>query len=122
MTLRDIRQIINPFPQHYYNEFNENIDNILENLIVHNNVIMNSYILNDIIYNNRNGFNKDKFISSVGLFSDDDFVLNGAVILAENINHMIFSVCGNNFLPSNDPILIIEYRLQSSILFFWRSL
>ena len=58
-TLRDIRHIIQPVPARYGVEFITNMDNIFENLIVHNNIIYNSFIINDIIYNNNsNGFNK----------------------------------------------------------------
>ena len=49
MVLLDIHNIINPLPNKY-NDILHNIDNILENFIIHNNLIHNSFIFNHILY------------------------------------------------------------------------
>lgn len=50
----DIRSIINPLPQKYYNDIFNNIDSILENIIINNgynnSVYYNSFIFNHILY------------------------------------------------------------------------
>ncbi len=50
--LNDIRHIIKPLP--ISNDILLELDNILENLIIHNNVIYNTYVFNHIIYYNNN--------------------------------------------------------------------
>ncbi len=52
--LNDIKRIIKPINLICYDNFSKNMDNILENLIVHNNVSYNSFIFNHIIYNYSN--------------------------------------------------------------------
>jgi hypothetical protein len=50
----DIRSIINPLPNKYYNDIFNNIDSILENIIINigcnNSVYYNSFIFNHILY------------------------------------------------------------------------
>ena len=60
--LNDVRNIIKPITTIDYTTFNQNLDNILENLIIHNNTIYNSYMFNHIIYNTNNEL-KDIFIT-----------------------------------------------------------
>ncbi len=52
--LNDIRCIIKPINVICNDKFNNEIDNILENIIIHNNIIFNSYVFNHIIYNYSN--------------------------------------------------------------------
>jgi hypothetical protein len=52
--LNDIRCIIKPINVIYYDKFNKDIDNILENMIIHNNITFNSFVFNHIIYNYSN--------------------------------------------------------------------
>lgn len=60
--INDIRGIIKPI-----NNINDNLnmDNILENLIVHNNTCYNSFIFNHIIYSNKNDIMKDNITSII---------------------------------------------------------
>ncbi len=52
--LNDINSIIKPINVICYDNFNKQIDNILENIIIHNNSSFNSLIFNHIIYNYSN--------------------------------------------------------------------
>ncbi len=65
--LNDIKRIIKPVNLICFDAFNKSIDNILENLIVHDNISYNSFIFNHIIYNNSNGELKDNIIDSIKL-------------------------------------------------------
>ena len=49
--LNDIKGLIKPINIISYDNFYKSIDNILENLIVHNNTSYNSFVFNHIIYN-----------------------------------------------------------------------
>ncbi len=65
----DIRNIINPLPNKYYNDMLMNIDNILENIIMTpgSNSIYNSFVFNHILYtkSNYNLSIKDKVIECI---------------------------------------------------------
>jgi hypothetical protein len=65
--LNDIKGIIKPVNFICYDTFNKSIDNILENLIVHNNISYNSFVFNHIIYNysNTDVNLKDNIIKSI---------------------------------------------------------
>jgi hypothetical protein len=52
--LNDIKGIIKPINVICYDKFNKDIDNILENMIIHNNTTFNSFVFNHIIYNYSN--------------------------------------------------------------------
>ncbi len=54
MALRDVRNIIQTVPISYVDQFEKNIDNIMENYIIYNNNIHNTYIMNDIMYKYKN--------------------------------------------------------------------
>jgi hypothetical protein len=58
--LNDIKGLIKPINFISYDNFYKSMDNILENLIVHNNTSYNSFIFNHIIYNNSTIDNKLK--------------------------------------------------------------
>ena len=64
-TLIDIHNVIMPFGNDFKDTFINNIDNMFENLIIHDNIIFNTYIFNYITFKNNDNDFQDKTIKCI---------------------------------------------------------
>jgi hypothetical protein len=112
-VMNDVRSIINPLPLKYTNDFIKNVDNILENLIIHNNMTYNSFIFNHIIYNNNNSNLKETIIDILKKHILNNVKNNRINFRNLNKKNMLNIVNFNNYFDSFYKLLI---KLNSMFL------